>query len=94
MSVELDQRGAKTNQHETSKDGDNALVERVWRELEGQVARDRVSRVIAEVGIAYQDAQVQVFVPILIHRQALERLKAYLKKENYAAADLKPSDGP
>ena len=54
---------------------DDSLIEKVWCDLDRKVPRDRVSCVVAEVALGFQDATVKPFLPILIHRRALERLR-------------------
>ena len=57
---------------------DDSLIEKVWCELGGQLPRERVSRVVTEVALRFQDARVKTFLPILIHRRTLERLNQEL----------------
>lgn len=55
------------------------LVEDIWRDLEGRVARENILQVATEVAAKFQEASVMTFVPIFIRRQTSERLKARLK---------------
>lgn len=61
---------------------DDELVEAIWHELDQQIPRERVSCVVAEVALGFQHATVKTFLPILVHRQALERLRQELNTMN------------
>ena len=52
------------------------LVEKVIEDLGGKVPDYRIREVVLDLASGYQDATVQTFVPILIRRQAVERLQA------------------
>ena len=54
---------------------DKTLVEKVWHDLNEAVPREQVQRVVAQIALKYQDAPVQTFVPILIHREAIDQLR-------------------
>ena len=69
MSMQFDQINAEMN------NVDPYLIEKVWRDLDGQLSREYVRRVVAEVARGFQDAKVKAFLPILIHREALKQLK-------------------
>ena len=65
---------------------DDSIVEKVWQDLNEQLPREQVRRVVAEIALGFQDATVKAFVPILIHRQSVERLKSNLN-ENVLSAN-------
>ena len=65
MSKTIEQSAAGSNQHDTV---DNSLVEQLWHDLDREVSHEQIRRVIEEIAVCYQDAPVQTFVPILIHR--------------------------
>jgi hypothetical protein len=53
----------------------DSLVEKVWLELQGNLSREQIGRMVAEIARQYEDAPVQTFVPILVHRQVVDALK-------------------
>jgi hypothetical protein len=53
----------------------DALVEQIWRDLDGQLPRARISQVAAEAAIDFAEATVMTFIPIFIRRDALEKLR-------------------
>jgi hypothetical protein len=59
---------------------DDLFVDAIWHELERQLPRERVRCVVAEVALGFQDAAVKTFLPIFVHRQALERLRLELNE--------------
>jgi len=90
MSMEIDYSTAEANLYDDDANNvdavanvydsvadivDESLIEKVWCDLDRQVPRDRVSYVVAEVALKFQDATVKTFLPILVHRRALERLR-------------------
>lgn len=54
------------------------LVEAIWQDLNGQVTYERIQQVVREVADAFQDAAVTAFVPVFVHRQTRDKLKAEL----------------
>ncbi|MCB8922679.1 MAG: hypothetical protein H6662_13920 [Ardenticatenaceae bacterium] len=88
MSMKLHQNDAEANRHGVINDVDDLLIEKVWRDLDGQLSREQVGRVVAEVSLGYQDAKVKAFLPILIHRQAVERLKEFLLDDQGQHGDV------
>lgn len=60
-----------------------ALVEQIWRDLNGQAQRARIYQVAATVAADFDQATVTSFVPIFIRRETLEKLRteAVLKME-------------
>ena len=75
MSVELNQSVAEVHLNEVIDGGDDALIETIWHELDRQVPHERVRHVVAEIAREFQDAKVKTFVPMLVHRRALEWLR-------------------
>lgn len=59
---------------------DDHLVETIWQDLDGQVSREQISSVVAEISLAFQDATVTAFVPIFVHRRAVEQLQKQLNE--------------
>ena len=59
---------------------DEHLVETVWQDLNGQVSREQIRRVVAEISLAFQDATVTAFVPIFVHRRAVDQLQKQLNE--------------
>ena len=79
MSMKLYPGKIEANQHHAMNDVDDSIVEKVWHDLHEQLPYEHVSQVVAEVTFEYQDARVKTFLPILIHREALDRLRELLK---------------
>jgi hypothetical protein len=75
MSVELNQSGTEVHLNEAIDGVDDALIETIWHELERQVPYEQVCRVVTEIAREFQDAKVKTFVPMLVHRRTLERLR-------------------
>jgi hypothetical protein len=66
---------------------DDALVETLWRDLNGQVPRQQIAVVVNQVAARFEDATVTAFVPIFIHRRALDRLRGL-------TVDRRPTTAP
>ena len=78
MSVELHQSVAERHPYDVVDGIDDVLVEAIWHELDKQLPHERVRYVVAEIALGFQDATVKTFLPILIRRRALERLRQEL----------------
>ena len=77
MSVELHQSTTEAHLDDVV---DGMLIESIWHELDRQLPYARVRCVVTEVALGFQDATVKTFLPILVHRKALERLRQELNK--------------
>ena len=86
MSTTLYQSDTKANQHDAMNDVDDALIEKVWRDLDGQVSRQQIAGAVTEIAARFEKATVTAFVPIFIHRRALEHLKGLLANNSYPVA--------
>lgn len=64
---------------------DDPLIEAIWQDLDGQVSREQISRVVAEISLEFQDAAVKAFVPIFVQRKAVEQLKRQLNENRLSA---------
>ena len=64
---------------------DDALVEQIWGDLNGQVSRPMIRQVATDVAAMFQDAKVRTFVPIFIRRTTCEQLRAWLDDQTHAA---------
>ena len=64
---------------------DDALVEQIWGDLNGQVSRPMIRQVATDVAAMFQDAKVRTFVPIFIRRTTCEQLRAWLDDHKHAA---------
>jgi len=80
MSIELHQSFTEENPYDFLDGVDNALIETIWHDLDKQLPRQRVSCVVAEVALGFQNATVKTFLPIFVHRLALDRLKQELNE--------------
>jgi hypothetical protein len=61
---------------------DDSLVEKLWQDLEGRVPRQQIVQAATEIAAGFESAGVTTFVPIFVHRRALERLKGGLGHES------------
>ncbi len=59
----------------------DSIIEKVWQDLDGQLSREQIGQTVTEIALEYRDATVQAFVPIFIHRQAVERFKRQLNEK-------------
>ena len=82
MSVDLHHRTTKALQYDVVDRLDEALIEKVWYDLDWKLPRERVRCVVAEIALGFQDARVKSFLPIFIYRRALERLKQEINETN------------
>jgi hypothetical protein len=51
------------------------LVESIWEGSDGRVTRDEIRMIAYEVAASYQNATVDQFLPIFIHRETSKRLR-------------------
>lgn len=54
---------------------DNVLIESIWKELNGRVDREYISRAVLEARARYKHATIKTFLPVFIRRYVLERLQ-------------------
>lgn len=66
----IDSLGAQDSNYVT-----DTLVERLWNELEGTVPREQIYRVALTAALEFRDATVQAYLPILIYRRTLQKLR-------------------
>lgn len=59
---------------------DDLLIDEIWHDLAGQVSREQIGEVMTEVAARFHDATVTAFLPIMIRRQTLEKLKAMIRE--------------
>ena len=72
----------------------DSIIDKVWQDLDRQLSREQIGRTVTEISLEYQDATVKAFVPIFIHREAVERLKRQLTEDNLSANGTPPfADG-
>lgn len=88
MSIELHQSFTEENPYDFLDGVDNALIETIWHDLDKQLPRQRVSCVVAEVALGFQNATVKTFLPIFVHRLALDRLKQELNEITFIDGHL------
>ena len=63
------------------KDSDwdiETMIDQVWRQLQGQVSRAAIQAVILEIVPRYENARVTTYIPVLIHREAVDTLRIRL----------------
>ena len=71
---------------------DDSLVEQLWRELNGQVSRQQIAGAVTEITAGFEKVTVRGFVPIFVHRRALEQLRGTLASQGPVAASSTPAD--
>ncbi len=71
---------------------DDPLVEKLWRDLDGQVSRQQIAGAVTEIAARFEKATVTAFVPIFIHRRALEHLKGSLANDRHPVAHSTQAD--
>lgn len=52
------------------------IAEQIWNDMNGTVMLPAIRRVLAEVVPRYEKARIQTFVPLLIRRDVVERLRS------------------
>jgi arsenate reductase (thioredoxin) len=65
----------------------NKAADALAREFEGVFSQETIARYIAESTDLLGDAEINVFVPVLAHRFARERLKAFAQAEGVITKD-------
>ena len=73
-SMLIDESGVQANGH--SNDDIKAMTEELYREMQGTVSRAVVEHTLITLFARYEDARVQLFVPILVRRQAKDLLRS------------------
>jgi hypothetical protein len=71
---------------------DDALVEMLWKDLDGQVSRQQITRAVSQIASRFDKATVTAFVPIFIRRQALEHLRHHSFSKGHTVASAAPTD--
>jgi hypothetical protein len=54
---------------------DDSFIEQIWRDLGGQVTRERIHQIAAEAAAEFRTATVTAFVPIFVRRRTREKLE-------------------
>ncbi len=55
-----------------------ALVEKIWFELDEQATREQIRQAATEVAAQFKGAAITTFIPIFIYRHTCEKLKREL----------------
>ena len=55
------------------------FIEQIWLGLEGATSRSHIKSVLMEAAPAYENARIKIYVPILLRRDVLLRLRNELK---------------
>ncbi len=55
------------------------FIEQIWRDLDGATSRAHIKSVLMEAAPAYENARIKTYVPILLRRDVLLRLRDELK---------------
>lgn len=72
--------------------GYDALVETLWKDLDGRVARQQIVTEVSRIAARFEKATVTAYVPIFIRRQALELLRSELPGESHPTASAATAD--
>ena len=83
----MEQRGLEVLDPVTRQHVERA-AEALQREFDGVFSQETIARYIAESAELLGDAKVNVFVPVLVHRFARERLRALAQAEGVVAKDV------
>ena len=83
----MEQRGLDVLDPVTRQHVERA-AEALQREFDGVFSQETIARYIAESAELLGDARVNVFVPVLVHRFARERLRALAQAEGVVAKDV------
>ncbi len=83
----MEQRGLEVLDPVTRQHVERA-AEALQREFDGVFSQETIARYIAESAELLADAKVNVFVPVLVHRFARERLRALAQAEGMVAKDV------
>lgn len=54
---------------------DEALIEKMWHELDEQVSREQIRLMATQVAAQFEDATVTTFIPVFVYRETYEKLK-------------------
>ena len=87
MPTELRPTIAETYHDGVLNDIDDSLIEQIWHDLDGQVAREQIRQVVAEIAAEFRTATVTAFVPIFIRRRAREKLGTRVDESHHSALD-------
>jgi hypothetical protein len=71
---------------------DDALVETLQQDLDGQVSRQQIVRAVNEIAARFEKATVTAFVPIFIRRQARKQLEEMLANQSHPVASSPPAE--
>jgi len=93
ISVELHQSVVEAYPSDVLEGVDDALIETLWHELDRRLPRERVGCVVAEVALGFQNASVKIYLPIFIHRRALDRLRQELNEMDFIDNGLLDEQG-
>jgi hypothetical protein len=73
---EGDLKSGDNEVYKTQADWDvDTVVEQIWKDLNGAVARSEIQDVLEEVVTSYEKARIITFVPIFIRRDVVQRLR-------------------
>jgi hypothetical protein len=51
------------------------MTDELWHDLQGKASLQAIRQVLTDVSLKYQDARVQIYVPIFVRRRAMEVLR-------------------
>ena len=54
------------------------IIEQIWIELEGKIAHSIIEQLVSEVIQKYAEVPIQTYIPILVHKEVVERLRSKL----------------
>lgn len=71
---------------------DDALVDVLWKDLDGQVSRQQIAGTESQIASRFNRATMTAFVPIFIRQQALEYLRRDCLSEGQPIASPASTD--
>ena len=70
-------RGAHPRAHVVRPDWDErAIVEQIWNDLQGTIERSTIRQELTQVIPRFQNARIEIYIPIFLRRVTIERLRA------------------
>lgn len=57
------------------------MTDELWHDLQGKASLQAIRQVLTDVSLKYQDARVQIYVPIFVRRRAMEILRLQMDEQ-------------
>ena len=76
-SEKLNNRNLASHNDTLNWDKEGA-VEQIWKDMDGVFARATIEQVVSEAALRFEAARIKTFIPIIVHRETVNRLKLEL----------------